>query len=112
VCYWDLIFTSGDQERDSSAAAIAACGLFELNKHLPLTDPDRTRYENAALEMLRSLASHYTSKSEPKSNGILLHSVYAKAANRGIDECSIWGDYFYFEALVRASRSWRPYWCS
>ncbi len=112
VCYWDLIFTSGDQERDSSAAAIAACGLFELNRHLPLTDPDRTRYENAALEILRSLADNYTSKTDPKSNGILLHSVYAKTANRGVDECSIWGDYFYFEALVRASRSWRPYWCS
>jgi len=112
VCYWDLIFTSGDQERDSSAAAIAACGLFELNKHLPLTDPDRKRYENAALEVLRSLANNYTSKSDPKSNGILLHSVYAKTANQGVDECSIWGDYFYFEALVRASRSWRPYWCS
>ena len=112
VCYWDLVFTSGDQERDSSAAAIAACGLLELNKHLPLTDSDRTRYEIAAVEIIRSLANNYTSKTDPKSNGLLLHSVYSKAAKEGVDECSIWGDYFYLEALVRASRSWRPYWCT
>jgi unsaturated chondroitin disaccharide hydrolase len=28
----------------------------------------------------------------------------------GVDESCIWGDYFYFEALVRLSRVWRPYW--
>jgi unsaturated chondroitin disaccharide hydrolase len=29
--YWDMIFTDGDEERDSSAAAIAVCGLLELS---------------------------------------------------------------------------------
>jgi unsaturated chondroitin disaccharide hydrolase len=110
VAYWDLIFTSGSEERDSSAAAIAACGLLELSKHLPLCDTSRARYEAAAAQMIRSLSASYTSKADPKSNGLLLHSVYAKGAGLGIDECSIWGDYFYFEALVRVSRGWRLYW--
>ena len=36
VAYWDLIFTDGSgEERDSSASAIAACGLMELAKWLP-----------------------------------------------------------------------------
>lgn len=35
VCYWDLIFTEGSEERDSSAAAIAACGIQEMIKYLP-----------------------------------------------------------------------------
>jgi unsaturated chondroitin disaccharide hydrolase len=28
----------------------------------------------------------------------------------GIDECCIWGDYFYLEALLRLTRSWNSYW--
>ena len=110
VCYWDLVFTSGDEERDSSAAAIAACGLLELAKELPLTNPYRTHYENAALAMIESLADFYTTAGIPRSNGILRHAVYSKPAGAGVDECNIWGDYFYFEALVRLLKSWRLYW--
>jgi unsaturated chondroitin disaccharide hydrolase len=110
VCYWDLIFTEGTQERDSSGAAIAVCGLMELSKHLPLTYEYKSLYENTALKILKSLSENYTSKEAPESNGVLLHSVYAKPDNKGIDECCIWGDYFYFEALVRASKSWNLYW--
>ena len=37
VCYWDLIFTDGDcQSRDSSAAAVAVCGIHEMLKYLSL----------------------------------------------------------------------------
>ena len=33
VCYWDLIFKDGDgHSKDSSAAAIAVCGMHEMNK--------------------------------------------------------------------------------
>lgn len=110
VCYWDLIFTEGDEERDSSAAAIAACGMLELAKHLPLVEESRRRYENAALLTLESLAAHYTTVTRPESNGILLHAVYGKPLGNGIDECCIWGDYYYFEALVRTYQDWKPYW--
>lgn len=110
VAYWDLVFTEGDEERDSSAAAIAACGLLELAARLPVSDEDRRPFENAALRILKSLAEGYTSASTPKSNGILLHAVYSKPGRGGVDECNIWGDYFYVEALTRVLRSWRPYW--
>ena len=43
-------------------------------------------------------------------NGILLHSVYSKPDNRGVDECCIWGDYFFTEALARIYMAWVPYW--
>lgn len=110
VCYWDLIFTKGDEERDSSAAAIAACGLLEMSKYLPLSDEYKRIYENAAVGIIRSLTENYTTIECPKSNGILLHAVYSKPANEGVDECNIWGDYFYFEALVRLYKDWKPYW--
>lgn len=99
VCFWDLIFTSGEEERDSSAAAIAVCGLIELAENLPLSDPLKRIYENIALKILLSLTRNYTSENDEFSNGILLHAVYGKPNNAGIDECNIWGDYFYMEAL-------------
>jgi len=101
VCYWDLVFTSGDEERDSSSVPIVACGLLELIKYLPESDPDRAIYEKASQKMLLSLSENYTTKDCPESNGILLHAVYAKPQGSGIDECNIWGDYYYFEALTR-----------
>jgi len=110
VCYWDLIFTEGIEERDSSAAAIAACGFLELSKHVPLTDEYRRIYENAALRILKSLTENYTSKNLPESNAVLLHAVGSKPVNNNVDEPLIFGDYFYFEALVRVLKDWKLYW--
>lgn len=110
VCYWDLIFTEGNEERDSSAAAIAVCGMLEMVKHLPLSDELRRTYENASVKIVKSLAENYTSAECPESNGVLLHAVYGKPMNNGVDECNIWGDYYYFEALVRLVKDWKLYW--
>ncbi|WP_430612683.1 glycoside hydrolase family 88 protein [Enterococcus sp. DIV0876] len=111
VCYWDLIFNDGsNEERDSSSAAIAACGLLELAKHLPLSDEKTRLYQTVAVEMMEALAENYTTKNTPRSNGLLLHGVYDKNTNKGVDECMIWGDYFYLEALTRLTQSWYMYW--
>ncbi|MFI8685000.1 glycoside hydrolase family 88 protein [Rossellomorea sp. NPDC077527] len=110
VCYWDLTFTSGQEERDSSAAAIAVCGLLEMSRHLPLTDPKKRDYEEASLSIISSLFEHYTTAIEGEENGILKHAVYYKGGNMGVDESCIWGDYFYFEALVRLVKDWEMYW--
>ncbi|MCH6268974.1 glycoside hydrolase family 88 protein [Neobacillus citreus] len=110
ICYWDLLFANGDEERDSSAAAIAVCGLLELAKHLPLTDPDKRIYENAALAMVQSLYENYTTEIDSPANGILKHAVYFKPGGNGVDESCIWGDYYYFEALIRLVKDWNRYW--
>ncbi|AFH61129.1 glycoside hydrolase family 88 protein [Paenibacillus caseinilyticus] len=111
VAYWDLVFTEGtEQERDSSASAIAVCAMLELTKHLPAADPDKRGYEDRALEILASLGRSFTTAELPHSNGVLKHAVYNKPRGMGIDECCIWGDYFYFEALVRVLKNWKPYW--
>lgn len=111
VSYWDLIFTDGsDEERDTSATAIAACGLLELSKQLPLSDPKNKEYNQIAIDMMESLANKYTSKRKSESNGLLLEGVYDKKSYKGVNECTIWGDYYYLEALTRLAQSWYSVW--
>ena len=114
VCYWDLDFTDSDNEpKDSSAAVIAACGMLEMAKHLP--DDAAWRYINAAKQIAASLARSYTAK-VGESNGLLYHGVYAKkspyntVSDNGVDECTLWGDYFWLELLMRLSKDLRTYW--
>ncbi|GHU25212.1 glucuronyl hydrolase [Spirochaetia bacterium] len=110
VAYWDLIFVDGPEERDSSAAAIAACGLLELSAALGASDADYQYFKNAAYHITASLAKSYTTRDIPESTGLLLHGVYAKPDSKGVDECTLFGDYFYMEALVRLCQNWKPYW--
>ncbi len=110
IPYWDLIFTEKDGEsRDSSSAVITACGIFERNKF----DEDYNNkdiYNKSAHEMLRNLINNYTTVNED-SDGILMHGVYSWQHNKGIDECNLWGDYFFMEALMRLYKEdWRLYW--
>lgn len=111
ICYWDLYFTQGDEPRDSSAAAIVCCGILELLKHLPLTHPRREAYEAALAGMVAALAETCTTRDLPQAEGLLLHGVYSKPDNRGIDECTIWGDYYYVETLFRLLYGSCDYWC-
>jgi unsaturated chondroitin disaccharide hydrolase len=103
VAYWDLVFTDGNgEERDSSAAAIAACGLAELADSL--ADTARAdHYRVAAGRILRSLVDGYSTDGHPTSNALILHGVYDKPKRVGVDEGTLWGDYFYLEALTRAT---------
>ena len=111
ICYWDLIFKEGSQEeKDSSAAAIAACGLLELSKQLPVSDHRHFDYEEMAVKILGELQKNYTTKQVDGSNGLLLHAVYDKNSLKGVDECVIWGDYFYVEGITRLAKTWYCYW--
>lgn len=110
VCYWDLCFTQGDEPRDSSSAAILCCGILELLRHLPLTHPRRGDYEAALRRIMASLARDYTTRDTPQADGLLLHGVYSKPDGIGVDECMIWGDYYYMEALFRLLYGTCAYW--
>lgn len=110
VCHWDLALKDTDALRDSSSAAIAVCGLLELVNHLPVTDPDRARYQSWAEHIMASLSRNYLVQPDDSGTGLLKHSVYHLASNKGVDECCSWGDYFYVEALMRMTESWKRYW--
>jgi unsaturated chondroitin disaccharide hydrolase len=110
ICCWDLIFTDdADTPRDSSAAAIAACGLLELVKALPISDPRRDAYAAWAWRIVKRLGTAYLAPIEG-SNALLLHGVYHMPNGAGVDEACIWGDYFYLEALMRLRHVWSSYW--
>ena len=112
ICCWDLIFDEASgEERDTSSAVIAVCGILEMVKYLPDSDPDKKIYLNAVKAIIKSLIKNYTTKDIDSSNGLLTDSVYSKPNGSGVNECCMWGDYFYMEALVRIMKpEWRKYW--
>ncbi|GAA5195626.1 glycoside hydrolase family 88 protein [Microbacterium jejuense] len=111
VPFWDLVYTDGsDAPRDSSAAAIAVCGLIELAS--VETDAARAAEWTArAHSILASLIADYTPVEAADSDALILHSVYDLPKGNGVDEGTLWGDYFYLEALMRVARpDWKKYW--
>ncbi|MBP1550534.1 MAG: glycoside hydrolase family 88 protein [Oscillospiraceae bacterium] len=115
VPYWDLEFNDGDdQPRDSSSASIAACGMLEMSRWLDKEDAEY--YINTAKKIIASVYENYAVSDFSKSNGLVLHSTYSNRSpyntcnHYGVDECNIWGDYFYMEALTRLSKNWKQYW--
>jgi unsaturated chondroitin disaccharide hydrolase len=111
VPYWDLVFSDGSgEERDSSAAAIAASGLLELAALLP-AGARAGRYHAAARAILGSLVEGYATAGRPGADALILHGVYDKPKDDGVDEGNLWGDYFYLEALTRTLRpQWTDLW--
>ncbi|ELC8373601.1 glycoside hydrolase family 88 protein [Clostridium perfringens] len=111
VCYWDLIFNDGDDHsKDSSAAAIAVCGMHEMNKYLPEVDENKEVYKYAMHNILRSLIENYMNLEIEPGKPVLLHGVYSWHSGKGVDEGNIWGDYFFLEALMRFYKDWNLYW--
>lgn len=111
VPYWDLIFNDGDnQPRDSSAGAIAVCGMAEMLKSLPETDPNKLVYTYAMHSMMSSLIENYSQKTAYDGAPLLNHGVYSWHSGKGVDEGNTWGDYFYLEALIRFYKDWQLYW--
>lgn len=117
IPYWDLQFSEGSSEpRDSSAAAAAVCGILEMCSNGGLEEEEQSFYRNEAQRMLESLIDKYAVTSSQEANGLLRHGVYAKSSpynsvsDRGVDECNLWGDYFYLEALTRNLKEWKTYW--
>jgi len=111
VPFWDLVYNDGsDAPRDSSSAAIAVCGLLELAE-LEGAGERATRAAEAAHTILASLIENYTPERPEDSDALLLHSVYDLPKNNGVDEGTLWGDYFYLEALTRvALPGWKSFW--
>ena len=121
--FWDLTFGNGDEgaePRDSSSAVIAACGMLEMSRYLPGEEADY--YASVARRLLKALSDGYQNEPadpgmQPKATGHLLHGTYSKktpfntCTQEGVDECLLWGDYFFMEGLQRViCPEWEIYW--
>ena len=113
---WDMVFAPESGEpRDSSSAAIVACGLLEAAKYVDETEA--AQWRTLARQMLGQPCGKITPSSPaPWGSGQLLHGTYSKkgpyntCTPEGVDECTSWGDYFYMEALTRLTKDWEMYW--
>ena len=111
IPYWDLIFNDGDnQPKDSSSGAIAICGIAEMLKNLPESFSYKQKYVILLHKMMRSLIDNYANKDLKPGAPLLDHGVYSWHSGKGVDEGNIWGDYFYFEALMRFYEDWKVFW--
>ncbi|HVM61065.1 MAG TPA: glycosyl hydrolase [Verrucomicrobiae bacterium] len=126
IPYWDtgapLLYRLGDyldrpaepfnefEPVDSSAAAIAAQGLLRLGRYL---GESGRRYWQAGLTVLDTLFDEPYLSTDPKHDGLILHSVYHRP--NGWDyipprrrvpcgESSMWGDYHAREAALYVQR--------
>ena len=106
---------------DSSAAAIAAQSLLRLGHYLVHQrgeTADGVRYVHAGLTVLDTLLDEPYLSTDPKHQGLILHSVYHRPngwdhvpAGRRVPcgEASMWGDYharevaLYVQRLARAA---------
>ena len=98
VPYWD--YGAPGEERDSSAAAIMACGLLDLAA--AMDRPSAAKYRAFAVKQLASLASDaYFSKGDEIGHFLLKHGTGHKPARSEIDTPLDYGDYYFLEALLK-----------
>lgn len=108
---WDLIFTEEDVPKDSSAGAITVCGMLEMCKYLPEESEQKKIYQNASARMLEAVIDNCSGDIGRDYDGLIYHVTHAVPQGFGIDECAIYGDYFYLEALMRYKKpDWNRYW--
>ena len=108
---------------DSSAAAVAAQGLFRLGHYLERQSAESdtaTRYRRAALTIVATLMDEPLLSTESSHQGLILHSVDHRPKGWGdgpprrrvpCGESSLWGDYHARELallLLRQTQG-RPY---
>ena len=119
VPYWDLIFTFGDEPRDTSSSSIVACGFLEAAElYRKMGEYSKAeKYTREAKELLKAVYDYAMVSPEEKGvNGLVKHGVYSKKSPyntctpAGVDECVSWGDYYWMEALMRLSGEWKCYW--
>ncbi len=85
---------------DSTAGAVAACGLIEIAKNVP--EHEQRPYIAAAVKMLRAMEEKFCNWEE---NEDLILQMGTEMYTRGIHVPIIYGDFFFTEAIAKLKRS-------
>jgi unsaturated chondroitin disaccharide hydrolase len=101
VPYWDFDAPKiPNEERDASAAAVMASGLYELS----LYSTKGKKYRQIADRIMQSLTNNYRSPLGANKGFILAHSTGTRPTNTEVDVPLAYADYYYMEALLRAKK--------
>jgi unsaturated chondroitin disaccharide hydrolase len=90
---WDFKAEGLHEPRDSSAAAIASYGFQKLYQ---ITGD--AQHLDAASSLLKALAA--TCANRLQAGGLLLHATADLPHGLGIDESTMYGDYYYLKSLL------------
>lgn len=90
---WDFKATGAGEPKDASAGAIASYGLQKLFR---ITG--QRHYLDLAIRLLQALAS--TCGNRSSEGGLLLHATADLPHGLGIDESTMYGDYYYLKSLI------------
>lgn len=101
VPYWDYNAPGiPSEERDASAAAVLASGLYELSTY----SGKGKLYKAKADTIISSLTNHYRSHPGDSKGFILEHSTGSKPGKSEVDVPLSYADYYYLEALLRSQK--------
>lgn len=96
---WDFHLPADvEVPKDSSAGAIAACGLLLLADQV--TAPEAPIYKRAGEKILESLYKNYGDW-ESAEEGLILHGTSHFPEGKFLDNPLIYGDYYFVEGLAR-----------
>ncbi len=98
VPVWDFRLLAGENPlRDSSAAAVAACAIQELES-LGKAEPEMVRAKESLLDRL--LSPDYLDENSA-CRGVLKLSEVGDGVGKAKNAYTSWGDYYLMEALGR-----------
>lgn len=93
---------------DSTAGAIAACGLLELAGQV--SEYERAMYYDAALRLLRTMEERFCCWDEDEDAVLFMGTEAYGAENKGKNIPIIYGDYFFAEALYKLRGNQLLFW--
>jgi hypothetical protein len=107
VPVWDFRLLPGEPLlRDSSAAAIAVCGLQELQR-LGVAD---ARFQQSSRQLLRRLCSEEYLDADLDTPGVLRNGQVGAGVGFAANAYTSWGDYFFMEALANELQLGESFW--
>jgi unsaturated chondroitin disaccharide hydrolase len=74
-----------------------------------VSSEEAARWRTAAIRLLDSLTARYV-ETHPDAQGLLRGGTYHSHKNLGVNQCLIFGDYYFLEALLMIEGACPDYW--